>query len=131
MKHASWILQALLALLFVFAGSTKLLMSADDLSSFFPLPTLLMRLVGIAELLGGLGLVVPGLLRIRPSLTPLAAIELAHVMLAATIVTIAQGEPVLALMPAVVGCLCTTVAYYRWRIAPHVESAPTWLLRTS
>jgi DoxX-like family len=85
-----------------------------------PFPGPFIQFVGLAEVLGGLGLILPGLLRIRPSLTPLAALELAHVMLGATVVTLAIGEGLLAaLMPLVIGLLAAFVAYGRWRLAPQ------------
>jgi uncharacterized membrane protein YphA (DoxX/SURF4 family) len=118
--YALWTVQTLLALLFVFAGGMKLAMPIELLSEQLPLPGLFIRCIGVAEVLGGLGLVLPGLLRIRPGLTPLAAAELAHVMLGATLLTLAIGsDPVQALVPLSVGLLAGFVAYGRWRLAPH------------
>jgi hypothetical protein len=118
--YVLWIVQALLALVFLSGGSMKLVMPIEQLTTLYPLPGLFMRLVGLAEVLGGLGLILPGLLRIRPSLTPLAAAELVHVMLAATLVTlVTSDDALLALIPLVVGLLAAFVAYGRWRLAPH------------
>jgi hypothetical protein len=118
--RALWIVQSLLALLFVFAGSMKLVAPIDDLVAQTSLPGLFIRFVGLAELLGGLGLILPGLLRIRPSLTPLAALELVHVMLGACVLSLAAGgDPILAVVPLGVGLLAGFVAYGRWRLAPH------------
>jgi hypothetical protein len=118
--YALWILQALLALAFVAAGSMKLVLPVELLTAQIPLPGLFIRIVGLAELLGGLGLILPGLLRVRPSLTWVAAVELAHVMLAATLLTLAMGgDPTLALMPLAVGLLLAFVAYGRWRLVPQ------------
>jgi uncharacterized membrane protein YphA (DoxX/SURF4 family) len=118
--YVLWIVQALLALVFVSAGSMKLMMPLDELTTQLQLPGLFIRCVGLAELVGGLGLILPGLLRIRPNLTPLAAAELVHVMLAATLLTLAtDGDAVLALVPLVAGLLAAFVAYGRWRLAPH------------
>jgi uncharacterized membrane protein YphA (DoxX/SURF4 family) len=118
--YVLWIVQALLALVFVFAGSMKLVMPLDELTTQLQLPGLFIRCVGLAELLGGLGLILPGLLRVRPNLTPLAAAELVHVMLAATLLTLAtDGDAVLALIPLLAGLLAAFVAYGRWRLAPH------------
>jgi uncharacterized membrane protein YphA (DoxX/SURF4 family) len=120
MTYVLWTLQALLALLFVFAGSMKLIMPIDVLTEQVPLPALLIRFVGVAELLGGLGLILPSLLRIRRGLTSVAALELAHVMVAAAVLTVAvSGDYVGALIPLLVGGLCAFVAYGRWRVAPH------------
>src|SRR5919199_3442050 len=99
MTRALWIVQSLLALLFVFAGSMKLISPIDELVAQTSLPGLFIRFVGLAELLGGLGLILPGLLRIRPSLTPLAALELVHVMLGACVLSLAAGaDPILAVV---------------------------------
>jgi uncharacterized membrane protein YphA (DoxX/SURF4 family) len=120
--RALWIVQSLLALLFVFAGSMKLVSPLDELVAQTSLPGLFIRFVGVAELLGGLGLILPGLLRIRPTLTPLAALELVHVMLGACILSLAiGGDPVLVLVPLMVGLLAGLVAYGRWRLAPHAS----------
>ena len=69
MTYALWIVQVLLALLFLFAGATKLVLPIEELTAQMPMPELLLRFIGVVEVLGGLGLVLPGLLRIRPGLT--------------------------------------------------------------
>src|SRR5437899_1748018 len=66
-----WIVQGLLALVFLFAGGMKLVLPIEELTAQLPLPGLFVRFIGLAETLGALGLILPGLLRIRPSLTPL------------------------------------------------------------
>ena len=120
MTYVLWIAQALLALVFLSTGSMKLVLPLDVLTAQTGLPGLFVRFVGVAEVLGGLGLILPGLLRIRPNLTPLAAAELVHVMIGATLVTLAvDGDAVLALLPLGVGVLTAFVAYGRWRLAPH------------
>ena len=114
-----WVVQVLLALLFVFAGVMKLVLPLDELAKQAQLPGLFLRFIGWAELAGGLGLILPGLLRIRPGLTPLAAGGLVIIMIGATTLTLIRGPIVTALMPAVVGLLVAFVAYGRWRLAPH------------
>jgi uncharacterized membrane protein YphA (DoxX/SURF4 family) len=115
MTTALWILQALLALLFLFAGSMKLILPIEMMMAQMPLPLpgLFLRFIGTAEVAGALGLILPGLLRIRPMLTPLAACGLVIIMIGATVVTLAGGGGVSALVPLVVGLLCTAVAYGR------------------
>src|SRR2546429_832113 len=73
MNVALWIVQGLLAALFLFAGGAKLVLPLDQLAGPVALPGWFLRFIGAAEVLGALGLVLPGLLRIRPGLTPLAA----------------------------------------------------------
>ena len=119
MTYVLWIIQVLLALLFLFAGGTKLVLPIDVLTSMgspnqVHLPGLLIRFIGVCEVLGGLGLILPGLLRIRRDLTPLAAAGLAIIMAGATVLTIIGDGVVLALMPLVAGLLAAFVAYGRW-----------------
>src|SRR2546428_5480307 len=73
MNVALWIVQGLLAALFLFAGGAKLVLPLDQMAGPVALPGWFLRFLGVAEVLGALGLVLPGLLRIRPGLTPLAS----------------------------------------------------------
>jgi uncharacterized membrane protein YphA (DoxX/SURF4 family) len=84
MHRLLWIVQALLAALFLFAGAMKLLLPLEMMTRQMPLPGWFLRFTGIAEVLGALGLILPGILRIRPGLTPVAAGGLTVVMLGAT-----------------------------------------------
>jgi hypothetical protein len=129
MTYALWIVQGLLALLFLFAGGMKLVMPIEALTQQTPLPGLFLRFIAVAEVLGAVGLILPGLLRIRPDLTPLAAVGLVIIMIGATALTLAGGDVVPALMPLVVGLLSAFVAYGRWRLAPHRGSSHPSVLR--
>src|SRR6266550_5252003 len=124
MNIVLWIIQAFLALLFLFAGGTKLVLPIEVMKSMgspnqVQVPGLLIRFIGVCEVLGGLGLILPGLLRIKPGLTPLAAAGLVVIMIGATALTLAGGDVAPALIPLVVGLLSAFVAYGRWRLAPH------------
>ncbi len=114
MNYALWIVQGLLALIFLFSGGMKLVMPLEVLTEQMPLPGLFVRFIGVAEALGAVGLILPGLLRIRPGLTPLAAAGLVIIMIGATVLTLAGGDVALALIPLVVGLLSGFVAYGRW-----------------
>jgi hypothetical protein len=114
-----WIVQGLLALLFLFAGGMKLVLPIEMMTAQMPLPGPFLRFIGVCEVLGALGLILPGLVRIRPGLTPLAAAELVHVMIGATVLTLITVDATAALVPLVVGLLAALVAYGRWRLAPH------------
>ena len=120
MTYALWIVQVLLALVFLFTGGTKLVLPLEELLAQMPLPLpgWFVRFLGVAEVLGALGLILPGLLRIRPGLTPLAAAGLVIIMIGATVYTLAGGEVALALIPLVVGLFAAFVAYGRWRLVP-------------
>jgi uncharacterized membrane protein YphA (DoxX/SURF4 family) len=122
-SYLLWTLQALLAALFLMAGAMKLVTPADALTEMIPLPELLIRVVGTAECLGALGLILPGLLKIRPGLTVIAAVELIHIMVGATIVTLVTQDALSALMPVAVGAIAAFIAYGRTYLVPFA-SAP-------
>jgi len=118
MNVALWIVQALLAALFIFGGGMKLVLPLEKLTGPVALPGLFLRFIGVCELLGGLGLILPSLLRIRPGLTPLAAVGLVIIMIGATWITISTGDVATAVVPFVVGILAAFIAYGRSRLAP-------------
>lgn len=93
---ALWITQSLLAAMFLMAGFTKLFQPINELVKMLPwvtsVPEGLVRFIGVSELLGGIGLLVPSILRIKPILTPYAAAGLALVMSLASLFHISRGE---------------------------------------
>ena len=115
-SSALWIVQGLLALLFLFAGGMKLVLPLEKLTATTHLPGLFMRFIGVAEVLGAFGLILPGLSGIRPGLTPLAAAGLVIIMIGATAVTLIINGVAPALFPFVVGLLAAFVAYGRWQL---------------
>jgi uncharacterized membrane protein len=120
MNRTLWIVQAVLAALFLFAGGSKFVMPVDQMTKGMPeaiASGAFLHFIGACEVLGGIGLVLPALLRIKPGLTPLAAAGLVIIMIGATVVTLPQGIA-MALFPAVTGLLAAFVAYGRWRLAP-------------
>jgi hypothetical protein len=119
MSRVLWGVQGLLALLFLWAGGIKLVMPVEALTEQVPVPGPFLRFVGVAEVTGALGLVLPGALGIRPGLTPLAAAGLTAIMIGATVLTVATGGGALALFPLAIGALTVFVAYARWRLVPH------------
>ena len=114
LPYVLWTAQALLALTFLFAGSSKFLMSSEDLTKDIDLPVAFLRFIGVCEVFGAFGLVLPGLLRIRRGLTPIAASGLVIIMIGATVVTIVSMGIAPALLPLVVGLIAAFVAYARW-----------------
>jgi uncharacterized membrane protein YphA (DoxX/SURF4 family) len=119
MTYVLWILQILLGLLFLFSGSMKFVMSVAEMTKGMPsMPGWFLHFIGVMEILGGLGLILPSLLRIRPGLTPLAAAALVIIMIGATVITFTTMGVGAAALPLIVGVLCAFVAYGRWRLAP-------------
>lgn len=118
MNIVLWILQILLALMFLFAGGTKFYYTAEQMAAMSPpnslvLPGLFIKFIGLCEILGALGLLLPGLLRIRRGLTPLAAICLLIIMIGAVVVSILGPGAAAAIPALVIGLLCAFVVYGR------------------
>ncbi len=114
-NYTLWTVQGLLALVFLFAGGMKLILPIEAMTKQMPLPGLFLRFIGVAEVLGAIGLILPGLLRIRRGLTPLAAAGLVVIMTGATVLTLASGGGATSLIPLVVGLLAAFVSYGRSR----------------
>jgi hypothetical protein len=110
-----WVVQGLLASLFLFAGGMKLVMPIEAMAGPVALPGLLLRFIGVAEVLGAVGLILPGLLRIHAELTPVAAAGLVIIMIGATVITAMGGAIAPAVVPFIVGVLAASVAYGRAR----------------
>jgi uncharacterized membrane protein YphA (DoxX/SURF4 family) len=114
-----WIAQILAALVFLFAGSMKFIMSAAQMQQGpIVLPMWFLHFIGACECLGAVGLILPALTRVRPSLVPLAAAGLTIIMIGATIVTVMSMSVAAAIVPAVVGLITAYIAYGRTRVAP-------------
>lgn len=138
---AIWTVQVLLGCLFLFAGGAKLVLPIAEMTKQFPLPGAFLRFLGVVELAGALGLILPSLLRVRPYLTPLAAGGLIIVMSGATAISMAGGTIVPAIPPFVVGCLAGLVLYARTRVVPirersrgsvrHGAGGASWVRRTA
>ncbi len=111
-----WNIQGLLAALFVFAGGVKLVLPIEAMQQGpVALPGPFLRFLGVAEVCGALGLVLPWAFRIQPRLTPLAASGLVVIMTGATVITALGGQLTGALFPFAVGMLLSVVAYQRTR----------------
>lgn len=105
-----WIVQSLLAALFLFAGWAKLSMPLAALAQATHMPGVFMRFIATCELLGALGLILPGLFRVRLALTPLAAAGLVIIMIGATTVTLLTGQGAAAALPFIIGLFAAFVA---------------------
>ena len=120
MTKTLWTIQVLLAALFIFSGGFKLVTPIEEMVKQMPVPLSggFLQFIGVCEILGGLGLILPGLLRIKPGLTPLAAIGLVIIMIGATVISLKTPSPATALLPLVTGVLAAFVAYGRLKLAP-------------
>ena len=116
-----WVLQALLAMLFMFAGAMKFIIPVAEMTKQIALPGWFLHFIGGAEILGAIGLLLPGILRIRTGLTPLAAAGLVVIMIGATALNLKAGQRPFALMTVVIGLLLVFVAYNRRRMAPRTQ----------
>jgi hypothetical protein len=117
-NRALWMVQGLLAALFLFAGGMKLVTPIAALAVMSPFPGEFIRFIGVCEVLGAVGLILPYALRILPGLTSLAAAGLVVIMVGATVTTLAIGGGLLALPTVGVGLLASLVAYGRRSPAP-------------
>src|SRR5438874_10089452 len=111
-----WVVQGLLAAMFLLAGVPKLVMSAEQMAAPGPIqvPVLFVRFIGVCEILGAIGMILPGLTGIRPGLTPLGAAGLVIIMIGATVVNIIDGPAPFAIVTAILGLMAAYVVYGRW-----------------
>jgi hypothetical protein len=117
-----WLVQLLLAAVFLLVGWTHAaapiavaIMRAPWVTS---LPVPLIRFIGVVELAGALGLLLPAATRILPRLTPLAAAGLATMMALAVPFHLVRGETGAIVLNLVLGSLAAFVAWGRTRRAP-------------
>lgn len=119
---ALWIVQGLLGAAFLLAGVGKSTQPMAELATQLPWTTVvgtgLTRFIGVVELLGGLGLILPAATRVMPRLTPLAAAGLTLVMILAALFHAARGEWAGIAINAVFGGLAAFVAWGRFQKAP-------------
>lgn len=114
MRIAVWIVSGLLALAFLFIGGAKVFASAADLESMAQgVPVVVLKVAGVAEMLGALGIILPAATRILPRLTPLAATGLVVTMIGATITNVLIGEYALIPQTIFLGTLAGSVAWAR------------------
>ena len=116
-----WVAQVLLGVAFGMAGFMKLVSPIEELArnmAWVYEARALVRFIGAAEMLGALGLVLPAAMRIKPWLTPLAALALGVVMLLAMGFHVTRGE--LEALPVNLGLggIAAFIAWGRWKKAP-------------
>jgi hypothetical protein len=125
---ALWGVQGFLALFFVAGGVPKVIgRGLDRWTGFADLPRAIILVTGIAEVLGGLALVLPMATGVLPGLTPLAALGLAVIVLMATGFHVREEEHLDALETTLWTAIAIGVAIGRWELLPDPNLGP-WLL---
>lgn len=118
-----WVAQVLLALLFAFAGYTKLVTPIADLATMMAwaptFPEWLVRVIGLLEIAGALGIILPAATRVLPWLTPLAALGFAVIQVLAIGLHAMRGESAMTLpLNLILLALAILVVWGRWQKAP-------------
>ncbi len=123
----AWILQVVLALMFIMTGTMKTLFPIDQLAASLPwvndVSAGLVRFIGLSELLGGLGLILPALLKYKTKLTAFAAIGIVLVMIAASAFHISRGENSVIGINIILAALAGLVAWLRLKKTPLQDKA--------
>ena len=119
MKILLWVLQALLAAAFL-AHGVMLLFPPQAIAGLLlaSFPRWFWVFLGVAEVAGAIGLIVPGITRIQPRLVPVAAAGLVVIMIGATTFHLQRGEISSAVTTVVLLAMASVVAYMRWRVLP-------------
>jgi putative oxidoreductase len=124
MNIVLWVLQGILALLFLNAGFLKTFRPIDEIAPTIfwvsSVPEPLVRFIGISELVGGIGLILPAAFKIRPELTTLAAAGLTAIMTGATIFHTVRGEFFVLPFTGILLALAAFITYGRWKLAPFI-----------
>ena len=116
-----WCAQILLALAFGMSGFMKIsqpmaALAANGMGFVNHTPENLVRFIGVCELLGDIGLILPSLMRIKPILSPLAAVGLATIMVLAIKEHLSQNEPIIPNL--VLLSLALFISWGRYKKAP-------------
>jgi uncharacterized membrane protein YphA (DoxX/SURF4 family) len=123
MNVALWVIQILLAFNFLIHGRLMLTTTAAApqpmLAYLLAIPLPFRRFIGVAEILAGIGLILPALTGVLPWLTPLAAVGLIIVMVGAVIFHIPRKEYRNIVFNVALLALAAFVAYGRFLAAPH------------
>jgi uncharacterized membrane protein YphA (DoxX/SURF4 family) len=120
MNKLLWTLEVLLGLFYALASGMPKLAFLDQLPPApIPLPVPFVQFIGVCEVLGGLGLILPGLTHIKPNLTPLAALGLVIITIGAVGYNLMAGMPEAAIFAAVMVLLVAFAGYGRWQLIPH------------
>ena len=117
-----WAAQILLAGMFIMAGFMKTTMPVEQLSSSLPwakdVPAWFVRFIGMSELLGALGLILPSLLRIKQVLTPVAALGISAIMVMAAFFHITRTEFSGVAFTLILALVAAFIGWGRWKEVP-------------
>lgn len=117
-----WVAQSILAAMFIMAGIMKSTSPIDQLAPMLPwtkdVPELLVRIIGVSELLAGLGLLVPSIFRIKPILTPVAASGILVIMLLALVFHITRSEFAALGINVFIASMAVFIAWGRFKKVP-------------
>ena len=116
-----WILQILFGVYFVLIGIAHFIIPPNlpaPMQWMYELPMWLHVFSGSAEILGGLGLILPGVTRIQTRLTPLAAAGLTLVMIGAMVYHFPRGEVQNIITNLILAAIMAFIAYGRWKLSP-------------
>jgi hypothetical protein len=119
-----WTLQIFWGLFFMLAsGAPKLVLPMESLPLPIPIAEPVLRMIGVLEVLGGLGIILPGVTRIQPWLTPLAALGLTLTALGGATYQFLAGQPESGVFAIAVALFCAFIAYGHWKLLPHQPRA--------
>lgn len=124
-----WSVQGFLALFFLAAGAPKLIgRGIDQWTGFSDLPRRQVIFIGIAEVLGAVGLVLPMATGVLPWLTPLAAVGLGVIVLMASGFHLRADERLEALETGLWASIAVVIAMGRWDLVAARADVPPWAL---
>ena len=127
-----WFLQIFFGLfLAVASGLPKLILPIESIPLPVPIAPPLLLFIGVCEVLGGIGLILPGILHIRPGLTPLAAAGLLLITIAATGYNLAANSVGSAIFAGVIGLIMAFIGYCRCRVMPLRGATPAPVLQSA
>lgn len=126
MNRWLWVVQVVFGIYFIVIGILHFLLPdglPGPMEWMYDLSPTLHAITGVAEILGGLGLILPGVTGIAPQLTPAAAAGLSALMIGAAIWHIPRGEITNVILTLVLAVVMGYVAYARTRLSPLPERA--------
>jgi len=127
MNISLWIAQGLMVAMFIMAGVSKSFQPIEALAESMPwvndVSSSLVRFIGVSELLGGIGIILPAILRIKPKLTVSAALGLVAVMIMAAGFHAMRGEYSAIGANAVFIAILAFVTWGRSKKAPILPKA--------